>query len=397
MAIGTRILERSPDERLARQLGHLKAAQATLHASRSVAERVPYFCPGCPHNTSTVVPEGSRAYAGIGCHYMAQYMDRSTEGYTQMGGEGANWVGEAPFSTRGHVFQNLGDGTYNHSGSLAIRAAAAAGVNITYKILFNDAVAMTGGQPMDGGLDVPRIARQVAAEGATRIVVLSEEPQNYPADTPWPFGTSVRPRDELAAVQKELAEIGGLSVLIYDQTCAAEKRRRRKRGTLSRSRQAGRHQRARLRGLRRLRRAIELRRHRAGRDRVRTEARHRPVELQQGLLLHQGLLPELRHGARRRGEEARGGARPTSRCPSRRASSTSPATMRSSITGVGGTGVVTIGALLAMAAHLEGRAAAVLDMAGLAQKGGAVTSHVRIASMPSEIQLDPHSGRPVPT
>ena len=150
-----------------------------------MAQRIPYFCSGCPHNTSTVVPEGMRAYAGIGCHYMVQWMDRSTSGFTQMGGEGANWIGEAPFSKRNHVFQNLGDGTYNHSGYLAIRAAIASGANMTYKILFNDAVAMTGGQPNDGGLTVPQIARQVAAEGAKRVVVVTDEPDKYGRED-WP-------------------------------------------------------------------------------------------------------------------------------------------------------------------------------------------------------------------
>ena len=196
-----------------------------------MAVRIPYFCSGCPHNSSTVVPEGSRAYAGIGCHYMAQWMDRETSGFTQMGGEGANWIGEAPFSTRNHVFQNLGDGTYNHSGSLAVRAAIQAGVNVTYKILFNDAVAMTGGQRDDGNITVPQIAHQVAAEGAQRVVVVTDEPWKYPSGTKWPEGLNIHHRDELQEVQKELSEVPGCTVLIYDQTCAAEKRRRRKRGT----------------------------------------------------------------------------------------------------------------------------------------------------------------------
>ena len=216
---------------MAANVARLKAAQRALAETADVAQRMPYFCSGCPHNTSTLVPEGSRAYAGIGCHYMAQWMDRETLGYTQMGGEGANWIGEAPFSKREHVFQNLGDGTYNHSGYLAIRAAIASGVNMTYKILFNDAVAMTGGQANDGGLTVPQIARQVAAEGAKRVVVVTDEPWKYAKDTDWPRGLTMHHRDELDAVQRELADVPGVTVLIYDQTCAAEKRRRRKRGT----------------------------------------------------------------------------------------------------------------------------------------------------------------------
>ena len=171
--------------------------QRIAAATKDVAQRIPYFCSGCPHNSSTVVPEGMRAYAGIGCHYMAQWMDRSTLGYTQMGGEGANWVGEAPFSKRKHVFQNLGDGTYNHSGYMAIRAAIASNTNITYKILFNDAVAMTGGQANDGGLTVPQVARQVAAEGAKRVVVVTDEPDKYPRDTEWPKGLTIHHRDDL--------------------------------------------------------------------------------------------------------------------------------------------------------------------------------------------------------
>ena len=228
--IGRRILRYAADSEIAARLKQLEHAQAVLATTEDVGVRVPHFCSGCPHNTSTVVPEGSRAYAGIGCHYMALWMDRRTEGFTQMGAEGANWIGEAPFSTRDHVFQNLGDGTYSHSGTLAIRAAAAAGVNITYKILFNDAVAMTGGQPVEGHLTVDTIARQVAAEGAKRIALVSDDPHKYPAGTSWPTGMTIHHRSQLAEVQEELAKVKGLSVLIYDQTCAAEKRRRRKRG-----------------------------------------------------------------------------------------------------------------------------------------------------------------------
>jgi indolepyruvate ferredoxin oxidoreductase len=231
ICIGERILQRlGPHEEIAARVAGLKQAQSILAQTQEIAVRTPYFCSGCPHNSSTVVPEGMRAYAGIGCHYMAQWMDRSTLGYTQMGGEGANWIGEAPFSKRPHVFQNLGDGTYNHSGYMAIRAAIAAGVNITYKILFNDAVAMTGGQANDGGLTVPQIARQVAAEGAKRVVVVTDEPWKYARDEEWPRGLTIHHRDDVIPVQQELATIPGLTVLIYDQTCAAEKRRRRKRG-----------------------------------------------------------------------------------------------------------------------------------------------------------------------
>ena len=214
----------------ARRAAPAPRRRAGRSPARSCAR--PYFCSGCPHNTSTRVPDGSIARAGIGCHYMAQWMDRDTMGYTQMGGEGANWVGEAPFSTRAHVFQNVGDGTYFHSGSLGIRAAVAAGVNITFKILYNDAVAMTGGQSVDGPLSVPQIAREVLAEGARQVVVVTDEPDKYPLNAGFPPGVTIRHRDELDEVQRELREIEGTTVLIYDQTCAAEKRRRRKRGRM---------------------------------------------------------------------------------------------------------------------------------------------------------------------
>ena len=214
------------DERLAR----LEAFERPVQPVSSI-QRTPFFCSGCPHNTSTRVPEGSRAMAGIGCHSMALFMpDRHTATLTHMGGEGVNWIGQAPFTTERHVFQNLGDGTYAHSGLMAIRAAAAAGVNITYKILYNDAVAMTGGQPVEGAMTVPQIAQQVLAEGARRVVVVTDEPHKYPKHAGFPAGVAIRHRDDLDTVQRELRDISGLTVLIYDQTCAAEKRRRRKRG-----------------------------------------------------------------------------------------------------------------------------------------------------------------------
>ncbi len=229
VAIGERLARSAKDGELAERTSAIRQAQARLEATEGVANRVPYFCAGCPHNSSTKIPEGSRAYAGIGCHYMVQWMDRGTEGYTQMGGEGVNWVGEHHFSKRDHVFQNLGDGTYNHSGYLAIRAAAASNANITYKILFNDAVAMTGGQPNEGNLTPWIIAAQVAAEGAKRVEIVTDEPDKYDG-IEWPKGTKVHHRSDLMKVQRELAEVPGLTVMIYDQTCASEKRRRRKRG-----------------------------------------------------------------------------------------------------------------------------------------------------------------------
>ncbi|HEY8580222.1 MAG TPA: indolepyruvate ferredoxin oxidoreductase family protein, partial [Beijerinckiaceae bacterium] len=231
VVIGERLLRYRDDPALAARVADLKAVQARLAQAVDIAPRAPWFCSGCPHNTSTRVPEGMRAYAGIGCHYMIQWIDPDvTEGFTQMGGEGANWVGEAPFSKRGHVFQNLGDGTYNHSGALAIRWAVGTKTRITYKILFNDAVAMTGGQSHDGGLTVPQIARQVAAEGVARVAIVAEDPGRYAPDEAWPPGATIHPRSAFDAVQRELAAVDGCTVLIFDQTCAAEKRRRRKRG-----------------------------------------------------------------------------------------------------------------------------------------------------------------------
>ena len=227
--IGERLIKHGAGDEIKARVAELKRLRGNQPLAAEAAVRIPYFCPGCPHNSSTVVPQGSRAYAGIGCHYMAHWMDRNTEGFTQMGGEGTNWIGEAPFSKTEHVFQNLGDGTYIHSGSLAIRAARAAGVNMTFKILYNDAVAMTGGQTLDGGMTVPMIVRQVLAEGVEKVVVVTDEPHKYSFGA-ISQGVPVHHRRNLQTLQKELRQVPGISVLVYDQTCAAEKRRRRKRG-----------------------------------------------------------------------------------------------------------------------------------------------------------------------
>jgi indolepyruvate ferredoxin oxidoreductase len=317
---------------------------------------------------------------------MAQWMDRSTLGYTQMGGEGANWVGEAPFSTREHVFQNLGDGTYNHSGYLAIRAAIASNTNITYKILFNDAVAMTGGQANDGGLTVPQVARQVAAEGAKRVVVVTDEPDKYASGTDWPPGLTIHHRDDLIEVQKELAAIPGVTVMIYDQTCAAEKRRRRKRHTFPDPDK----------------RVIinELVCEGCGDCGVKSNCVSvQPLETEWGrkrtidqsscnkdFSCVKGFCPSFVtvHGAKLK--KGKGVAAdhdlpvlPDPQLP------VIEQTYNIIVTGVGGTGIVTIGGILGMAAHLEGRGVGVLDMAGLAQKGGAVFSYVRFAKKSEDI------------
>jgi indolepyruvate ferredoxin oxidoreductase len=386
VAIGERLLRFGENEELSAAVARLKSAQRALAETPDIAQRIPYFCSGCPHNTSTRVPEGSRAYAGIGCHYMAQWMDRKTLGFTQMGGEGANWIGEAPFSNRGHVFQNIGDGTYNHSGYLAIRAAIASGVTMTYKILYNDAVAMTGGQHHDGSLTVPMIARQVAAEGAKRVVVVTDEPWKYAKDTDWPRGLTVHHRDELDAVQRELATLPGVTVLIYDQTCAAEKRRRRKRGAFPDP-----DKRVVINDL-----VCEgcgdcgQKSNCVSVQPLTTEwGRKRTIDqssCNKDYSCLKGFCPSFVtvHGAKlKKGESV---AEPADWQPL-----PEPAHPLANhpysiiVTGVGGTGIVTLGAVLGMAAHLDGKGVGIIDMAGLAQKGGAVYSHIRIANTPDDI------------
>ena len=386
ICIGERLLAYGANEELAANVSRLKAAQKALAETGDVAVRIPYFCSGCPHNTSTRVPEGSRAYAGIGCHYMAQWMERKTLGFTQMGGEGANWIGEAPFSKRDHVFQNLGDGTYNHSGYLAIRAAIASGVQMTYKILYNDAVAMTGGQHHDGNLTVDQIARQVAAEGASKVVVVTDEPWKYPDGIDWPRGLTVHHRDELDAVQRSLTDVPGTSVLIYDQTCAAEKRRRRKRGAFPDP-----DKRVVINdlvcegcgdcGVKSNCVSVQPLATEWGRKRALDQS-----SCNKDFSCLKGFCPSFVtvHGARlKKGESV---AEPAHWAPL--PSPTLPQVNHPYsviVTGVGGTGIVTVGAILGMAAHLEGKGVGVIDMAGLAQKGGAVYSHLRIANNPADI------------
>jgi indolepyruvate ferredoxin oxidoreductase len=388
VAIGKRVLRYASDGEVEQRVQRLEQAQAMLAETKDAAIRSPYFCSGCPHNTSTRVPDGMRAYAGIGCHFMSQYMDRATEGFTHMGGEGANWIGEAPFSTRGHVFQNLGDGTYNHSGALALRWAVDSKVNITYKILFNDAVAMTGGQRHEGGLTVDMIARQVAAEGAKQVVVVTDEPFKYPPSIGWPAGTTIRHRDELDAVQRELAEIPGTTVLLYDQTCASEKRRRRKRGEFPDP-----DKRVVINelvcegcgdcGVKSNCVSVQPLDTEFGRKRVIDQS-----SCNKDFSCVNGFCPSFVtvHGAKPRKVAAGAVAAahfPTLPTPDRREIGAKPYGIL--VTGVGGTGVVTVGAILGMAAHLEGKGCGLIDMAGLAQKGGAVFSHVKIARRPEDI------------
>jgi len=368
-------------ERIRKRVEFIDQKERALARPKISLQRQPYFCSGCPHNTSTNVPEGSRATAGIGCHVMAIWMDRKTSTFTHMGGEGVPWIGQAPFTDEKHIFANLGDGTYYHSGILAIRAAVAAKVNITYKILYNDAVAMTGGQPVDGPISPQDIARQVAAEGVTKIVVVSDEPDKYPSGY-FDSGIPIHHRDELDRVQRELRDVEGTTILLYDQTCAAEKRRRRKRGKFPDP----------------AKRVFinELVCEGCGDCGVKSNCVSvAPVETEFGrkrtidqsscnkdYSCVNGFCPSfvtVEGGQLRKKQKAEAAdftALPAPALPT----TTDPYGVL--VTGIGGTGVVTIGALLGMAAHLEGKGVSVLDMTGLAQKNGAVVSHVRIADTP---------------
>jgi indolepyruvate ferredoxin oxidoreductase len=353
------------------------------------ANRMPYFCSGCPHNTSTRVPEGSSALAGIGCHFMASWMDRETEGLLQMGGEGVNWITRSKFNGHRHIFQNLGDGTFYHSGSMAIRQALAAGTNITFKILFNDAVAMTGGQPVDGPISVPAIAHSVRAEGIDRIALLSDEPDQFDA-ADFPKGTTIQDRRELDAVQRELREIPGVTVLIYAQTCATEKRRRRKRGKM-----------------------VDPKKFVVINDLVcegcgdcSTESnclsvipketpfgRKRQIDqnnCNKDYSCINGFCPSFVtvEGERQPPPAARDSGSELANALASVPAAPLPAIRGCYdllVTGVGGTGVVTVGQLITMAAHLEGKGASVLDFMGFAQKFGTVISYIRIANEPAGI------------
>ena len=357
----------------------LQRAQTAPSPQPPLAVRRPGFCPGCPHNSSTVLPEDAFGATGIGCHGMVRFhSDRYPLPMFHMGAEGANWIGIAPFTETPHLFQNLGDGTYSHSGSLAIRAAVVAGVNITYKILYNDAVAMTGGQPVEGGLSVSRIVQQVRAEGASRVVVLSEDPGRFEGADALPANTELHARGELRRIQDELRIQRGVSVIIFDQVCAAEKRRRRKIGAYPEMSQ---------------------------RVFIHAEVCEGcgDCSVQSNCLAIQPLETEL--GRKRKIDQSAcngdisclkgfcpsfvtvSGAKPR-----RAATVADESALREPpvpplgtgfnllITGVGGTGVVTVGAILGMAARLQGLGASLYDMTGLSQKGGAVFSHVRISA-----------------
>ncbi|WP_170769660.1 indolepyruvate ferredoxin oxidoreductase family protein [Ruegeria lacuscaerulensis] len=372
-----------------RETDGVRAGLAKLAESRradnaeEIATRLPYFCSGCPHNSSTKVPDGSRAYAGIGCHYMVQWMDRNTSGFTQMGGEGANWIGEAPFSTTPHVFQNLGDGTYNHSGVQAIRAALSAGTNITFKILFNDAVAMTGGQGNEGDLTAERIVAEVKAMGVQHVALVYDEKEdvNFKA---LPSGVDTFERAELMQVQEKFREIEGVSVIVYVQTCAAEKRRRRKRGTFPDP-----DKRVFINtdicegcgdcGVQSNCVSIVPKETELGRKRAIDQS-----SCNKDFSCVNGFCPSFitLEGAKIRKEATTEIDLPDLPMPDLPEIN---GTHNVVITGIGGTGVVTLGAVLAQAAQIDGKGAGMMEMAGLAQKGGAVHIHCRLANRPEDI------------
>jgi len=376
-ALAARLPEPLQTEQLRARIRELDALAG--HQPAPVHDRTPHFCPGCPHNTSTRVPEGSHAMAGIGCHTLAIYMDRQTDLFTQMGAEGMPWLGMAPFVDEPHMFVNIGDGTYAHSGSLAIRQAIAAGANMTYKILVNSAVAMTGGQTPEGELNVPEIAAQMAAEGATEIVVVSDDPDRHRADPRMPKQTKYRHRRDLDLVQRELRDIPGVTILIYDQQCATERRRKRKRGTQAAA-------------LKRV--AINPRVCEDCGDCSRTSnclavepietewGRKRAIDqsaCNQDLSCVEGFCPSFVTlvGAEpvRKPVPTAGGALPDPLLPEARDGE--PA-WNILLAGVGGQGVTALAAILGMAAHLEGRPSRSVEMLGLAQKGGGVFAQLRI-------------------
>lgn len=394
-------LDADTSARIDAQMAILEAKERAMHTialtGTKGADRQPWFCSGCPHNTSTKVPEGSRAMAGIGCHFMTIWMDRSTDGFTQMGGEGVPWVGQQPFTNEKHIFANLGDGTYFHSGLLAVRQSIAAGVNITYKILYNDAVAMTGGQQVGErpeGHSVVQIAQSMRAEGAIKIVVVTDESEKYDDVVGLPEGIAIHHRDELDRIQREFREIKGTTVIIYDQTCATEKRRRRKRGTLVDP----------------AKRVVinELVCEGCGDCGVQSNCMSvEPLETEFGRKRQinqstcnkdfscvKGFCPSfvtVEGGSLKKAAKSKTGdsSSPWPALPDPVLPELATAiggVWGTIVAGVGGTGVITIGQLLGVAAHLEGKGIVTQDAGGLAQKGGATWSHVLIGASQDAIR-----------
>jgi indolepyruvate ferredoxin oxidoreductase len=377
--------------RMDRHLDLLTAKEhAALQVTTAVADRTPWFCSGCPHNTSTRVPEGSRALAGIGCHYMTVWMDRATSTFSQMGGEGVAWVGQQPFTTDTHVFANLGDGTYFHSGLLAIRQSIAAGVNITYKILYNDAVAMTGGQRVGErpeGHSVLQIMASLIAEGVSRLVIVTDQPEKYAGVSLAP-GVVVHHRDELDAIQRTLREIKGTSALIYDQMCATEKRRKRKRGFLAEPDERLVINEAVCEGCGDCGEqsnclSVEPLETDLGRKRQINQS-----SCNKDFSCVKGFCPSfvtVKGGVLKKPKKASGPSLGMLKPLPEQEQKVGSGVWGAVVAGVGGTGVITIGQLLGMAAHLEGKAVVTQDAGGLAQKGGATWSHIQIANSGHDI------------
>jgi indolepyruvate ferredoxin oxidoreductase len=378
LAIADRLPPGPHMDRVHDYLGRVSAASMAAVTLAADQQRKPFFCSGCPHNSSTRLPEGSRALAGIGCHYMASFNDPATDLASHMGGEGLSWMGASPFTQEKHVFVNLGDGTYNHSGSLAVRASVAAKSNLTYKLLFNDAVAMTGGQAPESGFTPAQITRQLAAEGVAKTVIVAAEPERYAKITDLAPGVKVRPRAELMAVQRELRQTPGVTVLLYDQVCANEKRRRRKRGSMppaprrvvinplvcegcgdcSRTSNCV---------------SVEPLETEFGRKRAINQS-----SCNQDYTCLEGFCPSFITLEGAENPHIHSMPALTADSTPLPAFETFTGVRNVVFTGVGGAGVTTVASILAMAAHVDGRAASSVDMTGLAQKGGAVFSHVRI-------------------
>ena len=383
-AIANQLIGSSKSEKLENAL-NLMSTGSRSEANTPAPDRIPYFCSGCPHNSSTKVPEGSIAYAGIGCHTMAIWMDRATDGPTHMGGEGVNWIGQAPFSNRNHVFQNLGDGTYNHSGLLAIRAAIASNTNITYKILFNDAVAMTGGQSHEGDLSADEIIGELNAAGVKRVVGVFDEKEEFDLNDFRNLCEMV-PRSELMRIQEELASTSGVTAIVYIQTCAAEKRRRRKKGLFPDP-----DKRIFINpevcegcgdcGVKSNCVSILPEETLLGRKRKVDQS-----SCNKDFSCVNGFCPSFVSVV---GAEIKKKSTEQLKIPDipEVFGPTIDKTFNIVVTGIGGTGVVTIGALLGMASYIEGKGAGVMEMAGLAQKGGAVHIHCRIAESPEDISV----------
>jgi indolepyruvate ferredoxin oxidoreductase len=386
-AIGSRIMQFYDSPNIRQRLEFLDAKEARLTGRPPHMVRTPYFCSGCPHNTSTRIPEGSIGHAGIGCHYMVRWMDRNTEFFTQMGGEGASWIGQAPFTETPHTFQNIGDGTYFHSGLLAIRAAIAAGVNITYRILYNDAVAMTGGQPVDGSLTMEQIVAQVRAEGVERVAVVAEDMERARKQLSAFRDITLHPKHDYDQLLLEMREVPGTSVIVFDQVCASEKRRRRKRGLMPESDtlvfinpevcEGCGDCSSQSNCLSVIPRKTEL----GIKRQIDQNACNKDFSCLAGFCPSFVTLT----GATLKKPQVSGLSADVEIVLPQPEMPALDRPWNTLVTGIGGTGVLTVSSILAMAAHLEGKGCSTLNQTGLAQKFGAVVSHVKIAARQDQI------------